>query len=149
IDRNAATFSVKLEVATANLVYYTNNLGDQVNAGKPANGNIVTIANLPVSDYTVDGKVVLDFQVADQSSSGTQVNYTVELTPENRSADNEIKEFKIDRVTMNGTVEVNRVPQLEDEVITATEVNITVPYDATATTKYEISALTVGDGNAT
>ena len=140
-DSNTSKISLQLVVRTGNTVYYTDK---ETNApvDEVAGGNgIVEIKNLDVNTYTSDGKVVIDFTVADSSDTTVRKSYSVELTPVTASADTSIEKFEINRHFNSNTV-----PQVDTTKIGVDYISINVPYDAGNGTTYTIRNLELATG---
>ena len=140
-DSNASEISLQLVVRTGNTVYYTNKETNAPVDEVSNDAGIVEIGPFDVDTYTSDGKVVIDFTVADSSNTTVRKSYSVELTPVTASADTSIEKFEINR-HFNG----NTVPQVDTTKIGVDYISINVPYDAGNGTTYTIRNLELATG---
>ena len=140
-DSNASEISLQLVVRTGNTVYYTNKETNAPVDEVSDDAGIVEIGPFDVDTYTSDGKVVIDFTVADSSDTTVRKSYSVELTPVTASADTSIEKFEINR-HFNG----NTVPQVDTTKIGVDYISINVPYDAGNGTTYTIRNLELATG---
>ena len=140
-DSNTSEIFLQLVVRTGNTVYYTDKETNAPVDEVAGDNGIVKINNLDVDTYTSDGKVVIDFTVADSSDTTVRKSYSVELTPVTASADTSIEKFEINR-HFNG----NTVPQVDTTKIGVDYISINVPYDAGNGTTYTVRNLKLADG---
>ena len=139
----AQAVTVSLEVASNNLVYYTNrtpNGASDTNITPPA-GNVATTPALDVDQFTnAEGNVEINFTVADVSEPSSRKSYSVVLTPATVSTDTEITDFELNRVMPN-----NEIPNWEKASIGVDFVSVTMPYDSQGS-RYVIRNMSVSKG---